>query len=126
MACKMCEARGHNYPGDPPRCAFVGEFGGNWNCATLNALRALFDNAPVDPGLTIRYCDNDDRYAVIDISEVECDRGGNFGVCLWLCWYKQRGHTAAGFILDPSNIPRSPTEHECLCILKHYGATVPE
>lgn len=83
--CKLCDERGHNWPGDPPRCAFDGRVfdPGNWNCATMNVLRTLA--AQFNP----QYSD-EQRCATIPYD----------GMFIVLGWYKHRGTTEIALVIE--------------------------
>lgn len=121
-ACKMCQARGKDWNGDDPKCAFDGEFSKNWNCATLNAIRDICYEGqdPMPPGVDYRYCD-DMKYATVKIDELEDENGDHIGMALWVCWYKNRGCTDAVWILDAYLPPRRPTESELEAIIRAYA-----
>ena len=84
MKCKMCKARGKNWEGSDPKCAFEsGVFSTeNWNCATMNLLRDSTD-----------WKRRDDMDA------------GSIGVIhtVWgylvMLWYKDRGRTTDAYII---------------------------
>lgn len=122
MPCKMCRQRGKDWGGDDPKCAFDAhlDFGDNWMCATLNAIRDICyeGQREMPPGVDYRYCE-DQKYATIKIDEIECS-GERIGYCPWVCWYKNRGGTDAVWILDSYEPPRRPTEGECLAIIEYY------
>jgi hypothetical protein len=76
--CPRCAARIKNWEGDDPKCGFDenGNFlKNNWNCATLNALRA--EDGTID-GCNDHYIKVVGRYDV------------GHGI---LTWYKNRGST---------------------------------
>ena len=121
MACAMCKKRGQDWNGDTPDCYFEGDEH-NWNCATINAIRDLvYEGQDLPQGIHYEYCE-DEKFATINISEVD-DRNENYiGRCLYVAWYKNRGGTDALWILDgEDDTPRKPTEDELLSILRHYG-----
>lgn len=115
--CKMCQNRKKNWEGTNPQCFLSGE---NWNCATINAIRNICykGQEKMPEGVDYQYCD-DMKYATIKIDEVEVS-GENFGLALWLTWYKSRGTTDALWILDDTNPPRKPNEEELLAIIDFY------
>lgn len=127
--CAACAARGKNWQGDDPRCAFASAdatFNSeNWNCATVNAVRDLVweGQNPMPPGVDYRYC-SDQKYATVHTDEVEVD-GERIGLALWVSWYKSRGATEAMWLLSESGPPRLPTEQQLRAILEHYGRFVP-
>lgn len=108
--CKLCRQRGKTWNGDDPKCAFVGEFADNWNCATLNAIR------DIPNGVDYQYCD-DRKYATIKTDGID-----GLGLALWVAWYKSRGNTEAMWLLFADEPPRIPTERELLAIIYHYAA----
>lgn len=123
MPCKRCIARGKDWNGSDPKCAFDGSFQDNWNCATLNAVRDIvYEGQPeMPPGVDFRYCD-DMKYATVKIEEVEDSAGGRIGMALWVAWYKNRGKTDAVWILDNDNPPRVPTEGELERVIQSFTA----
>lgn len=125
MKCKMCRERVKDWNGSDPVCAFDGEFAGNWNCATVNAIRDIcYEGQPDVPGVVYQYCD-DQKYATINISDIETPDGSGLGFALWVLWYKSRGGTDAMWLLDKYEPPRIPTEEECLLIIEHYKPLLP-
>jgi len=96
MTCKRCEERGHPASfGSAPKCAFEeGEFSSdNWNCATMNELRAIAEEREVW---------NQDQYcSIIPVPESEDD----CGEFLVLGWYKHRGKTEAAWVIDEDWAP---------------------
>lgn len=123
MSCKMCRDRGKTWNGDDPKCAFP-DFEGNWNCATVNAIRDIcYEGQNLMPaGVAYQYCENM-KYATIKIDHLEDKRGGRLGYALWVCWYKSRGGTDALWILDSEEPPRRPTEEDLLTIIAAYPPT---
>jgi len=87
MACPRCNERIKDWDGADPDCGFPhGTFTpGNWNCATLNALRDLADESRV-------WCD--------DNSAAVLPAGDGF---VLLRWYKNRGCTEDARWLDFGN-----------------------
>ena len=123
MLCKMCKERGQNWSGDAPTCYFD-DRDGNWNCATINAIRDICDDwgEGFPDGIYFTFCD-DEKYAVIKIDEIDTEDW--IGYCLYVQWYKHRGHTDALWILGEGN-PSNPTEEELLAILKYYKPLLPQ
>lgn len=89
--CPYCQARGQDWSGDPPRCAFpdagqtsavIGFNPDNWNCALLNKLR---QHAELND--LVSY--NDDRNACLLRTPVHVWPGSETHVLL--SWYKSRG-----------------------------------
>lgn len=122
MTCKMCQDRNQDWEGEAPKCGWVDDIEantfsrGNWNCATLNALRTLCQPDRTVTNIDSHYCCDDNRFAVIDISDLdEVD-----GLALWVEWYKDRGNTSDIRILGTSPQARHPTEREILAILYRY------
>ncbi len=74
--CQMCWELGKTWEGDDPKCAFAsGAFSSdNWNCATMNALRDLAEQASSRS--------DEERCGVVPLHD------GSFIV---LGWYKSRG-----------------------------------
>lgn len=94
--CKACDRRGKTWEGGDPKCGFVTDTFdiGNWNCATLNALRDIAESLDV-----IKY-QEDCSIAVIPINNGEIDGW------IVLSWYKRRGRTSsARFICDDIDEP---------------------
>jgi hypothetical protein len=109
MTCKMCIERGKTWEGSDPKCAFDGRFADNWNCATLNAIRALPQYED------IQHCD-DQKYVTISLDGMDLP-----WLALWLTWYKNRGRTDNAVLLGYEHESRLPTEEECLAIIAHFG-----
>mgnify|MGYP001578079903 CR=1 FL=1 len=65
------------------------------------------------------YC-NDEKFATININEVEAPNEGYIGRCLYVAWYKNEGGTDGLWILDGAETPRQPTETELLAIIRAY------
>jgi len=116
MTCKMCIERGKTWNGDDPKCAFDGEFKDNWNCATLSAIRDLYDerNKENHEYIEFQYCD-DQKYMTIKIDHLLND-----ALALWVTWYKSRGRTEAMWLLSEYGAPRLPTEKELVAIINSY------
>ena len=119
----MCLERGKLWEGATPKCYFDNPQD-NWMCALVTAVRHLCP--PYEEprsGIHSEYCD-DDWYAVIktdDIWEGELWDKEDLSRCLYIAWYKDRGHTETlWFLGSGSFIPRIPTEEELLAILGHY------
>jgi hypothetical protein len=100
------------------QCAFETEIFSkdNWNCCTLDLIRDLcYEGQKLHPYINYQYCE-DQKYAIFNISYLdEID-----GDALWISWYKNRGKTDSIWILDSYNIPRLPTEEECILISKYF------
>ncbi len=119
----MCKERIKNWSGDDPVCYFDNP-SQNWNCATLDNIRDLvYEGHELKSGIHYEYCD-DEKFAIINIHEVEIDNedrnGFYIGRCLYVAWYKNRGGTEALWILDGEDMPRFPTEKELLAIINYY------
>ena len=122
MTCKMCQERTKNWCGDDSICYFD-DPSENWNCATLNGIRDICyeGQLTLPEGVHYEYCDGE-KFAAINIHEVEDSKGNYFGRCLYVAWYKNRGGTEALWILDGENdTPRTPTEDELLAIINYYA-----
>lgn len=119
MTCAACQKRGQTWSGSPPVCAFD-DWGGNWNCATLNAIRDIVYEAqsPMPDGVDYRYCE-DQKYATVLVDNVELPSGP--ALALWVTWYKSRGYTSGLWLLSEHDAPRKPTEADCLAICRAYG-----
>lgn len=118
--CAACKTRGKTWEGSDPKCAFLeGEFGDNWNCASVNAIRDLCDRKlpSYKDGIYVRCCE-DQWYAIIDVSHIRLDR---FSYALWLTWYKGRGRTEEMWLLGSGIAPRKPTASELVLIAKVYA-----
>ena len=122
MTCKMCKERGKTWAGSDPACYFdKGEH--NWNCATVNAIRDICEdwNEELPNGAKLTYC-GDEKYATIRVYEIGeiCEEADvEFPYCLYIQWYKHRGHTDALWLLG-EGIARKPTEDELLAVIKYY------
>lgn len=115
MTCRACIDRGKTWLGDDPTCYFD-DPEHNWNCATVNAIRDIcYEGQGLPVGVDYTYCD-DEKYATIKIDEVGVEW---LGYCLYIQWYKQRGHTDQLWILG-NGVPRTPTEEELLAIIDFY------
>lgn len=121
MFCKMCKERVKDWCGDDPVCYFD-KPEHNWNCATINAIRDIvYEGHDLPDGVHYEYCD-DEKFATINIHDIEDDKGNYIGRCLYVAWYKSRGGTEALWILDgEDDIPRQPTEKELIAIIACYG-----
>lgn len=125
MTCKLCLRRGKTWKGGDPVCYFDNPQG-NWKCATLHWIRHLvftggmFEEGreKLHYGVNKQYCD-DNNYATILIDEVKADNKW-FGTCLYLEWYKERGHTDAIYVMSSYQPPRLPTEEELLAVIEYY------
>ena len=135
MKCKLCQEWYRKYPETkvdelghvshhigaicwsfPIGCYWDGEH--EWGCETVGLIRDLvYEGQKLRRGIHYEYCD-DQKYATINIHDVETENGF-IGYCLFLTWYKQRGHTDQILILDDTGC-RKPTEEELLAIHKHY------
>lgn len=126
MTCKMCAERGKTWNGDDPKCAFVGAFEDNWNCATIGALRDICYEGqnPMPAGVDYQYCE-DQKYATVNIDDIETPNGNRIGMALWVSWYKRRGSTDAVWVLDNHHPPRIPTEEEVVTIVNHFRTRLP-
>jgi hypothetical protein len=85
--CPRCRARGQTWPGEPPRCAFPSGLAfdrRNWNCATMNDLRAIAEK--------VAKWNEDEWIAAVPLRER--------ATFLVLAWYKSRGATPQAFLLD--------------------------
>lgn len=104
MPCRLCVADPHPKEFKTPRkCAFESEFfnSDNWNCATLNLLRAGKDNESYSADQTLK---------VIPHS----------GTFLLLGFYKGRGRTEVVAVLDEQVIG-SASLHVCETIIAKKG-----
>lgn len=116
MTCKACQERVKNWNGDNPICSFPkgGEFDFNgWNCATANKIRDLTGQDEPSSYADYRYCD-DQNYSTIKIDQIEEINA----LALWVTWYKHRGRTEGMWLLSQNEIPRKPTEADCITIIK--------
>jgi hypothetical protein len=121
MLCAACKERGQTWTGDSPRCGFsAGEFGENWNCATVNMIRDICYEGQELPGyVDYQYCD-DQKYATICVDAVKGIE--DCPLALWVSWYKNRGGTDAMWLLFEKKPPRRPTAAECLLIVDWHKA----
>jgi len=121
----MCKERGKDWNGSDPNCFFDEPSDHNWNCATVNAIRDIVYEGQDSPrGVHYEYCD-DEKFATINIHDVEGYKLNYIGRCLYVAWYKSRGGTEALWILDgEGDIPRKPTEEELLSIINYYKTQV--
>lgn len=98
--CGWCRRRGQTWDGSAPKCAFPdgGKFvSDNWNCATMNVLRALIDTGS-------EVWSDDQWLGTLAV-------GGKF---LVLSWYKRRGRTEGAWLVDAGEIrPISLADAEC-------------
>ena len=101
--CPRCKQRGKDWIGDDPKCAFKkGVFSGdNWNCATMNALRALCKDE-----MTV--CNEDQNVCVLPYPD--------FGHIV-LEWYKSRGRTEGAWMLHGKDKPTKLTLEEAEFLL---------
>lgn len=120
MTCRMCLARGKTWKGDDPTCYFDNP-DENWNCATISAIRDIcYEGQELAAGVNYEYCD-DEKFATINIYDVDDKKGNYIGRCLYVAWYKSRGGTEALWVLNgEGDTPRRPTEEELLAIITYY------
>jgi hypothetical protein len=117
MICAACEKRGKTWEGGDPICSFPngGEFdSAGWNCATANAIRDLCGQDDPHPAADHRYC-NDQHYSTIKVDRVRLLTGS--ALALWVSWYKHRGRTEAMWLLSENELPRRPTEADCIAVI---------
>lgn len=90
MTCERCKKRGKTWNGGDPVCAFEGGMFSdeNWNCATMNELRALVEDRAVW---------NEDNNAAILPLKYE-------PYFLFMGWYKSRGRTDYVGVFDGSRM----------------------
>jgi hypothetical protein len=102
MVCAMCEERGKTWEGGDPECAFRGGYftHGNWNCATMNALREYGLETAQRDVETPKHCWNEDQNCLVIPVDDHLGLSCNFIV---LGWYKSRGKTEQA---------REMTDHE--------------
>ena len=122
----MCLKRVKDWDGDDPVCYFD-KPKLNWRCATINAIRDIvYEEQDLPNGVHYEYCD-DEKFATINIHDIEDDGGNYIGRCLYVAWYKSRSGTEALWILDGrDDIPRQPTENELIAIIAYYKEIVDE
>lgn len=110
MTCTLCKQRGKTWQGADPKCAFEhGAFSTeNWNCATMNKLRAL-----VPENKVMRHVDNQNT-ALIDITD-QNTAGAN---TLWLTWYKNRGRVDNAMLMSDNKPPCWPNENDVLDVIR--------
>jgi len=120
--CQRCETRGKIWNGSDPKC-FKEDWENNWNCATLNEFRELFDywyDEKPPEGVVYRHYD-DQNYMMLFIADIDInDNEDEFPSYLYLSWYKQRGATENVYLLFNGQPCRRPTESEMDIILKYY------
>ena len=119
VMCDACDKRGKTWKGDDPKCAFTGgKFGENWNCATVGMVRDICYEGQIETpaGVDFKYCE-DNRYATLKVNDIELE---DRPLALWVSWYKSRGSTQAMWLLFDNELPRPPTEKECLAIVEFY------
>ena len=119
MVCSMCKERGKTWTGSESACGFGGgSFDtGNWNCATVNAIRDIcYEGRKLPPGVDYQYCE-DQKYATIKVDHID-ELGGS--LALWLTWYKNRVRTDEMWLLFDGLPPRRPTWVECEAIIAAY------
>ena len=130
MACKRCEERGKTWNGADPRCAFLnGVFDtNNWNCATANAIREIFDEREDYRIYSLR--DEDQNIALLSTLDFDVlpklnaeGKPNRQPTSLWVGWYKERGRTEGMYLMFEYVPPCPPTEEECLKIIAHYNAS---
>ena len=97
MTCKKCRERVKNWSGSDPVCYFDNPQG-NWNCDTLNGIRDItYEGQALKNGIHYEYCD-DEKFATINIHEVDDENGNYIGRCLYVAWYKiEGGQRLCGF-----------------------------
>lgn len=127
-ACPHCQTTTPTWSGSLRECAFVdgSAFSShNWNCATVNRLRALCEpeRRSVLDGVAI-YATNDLWHALIDVSEVPLHEQSNSIVWLQVIWYKRRGQTLNVSVIDTEGDVASATEEQCLTTLKHLESNL--
>lgn len=131
MVCAACHKRGKpDSFGSDPKCAFPdgGPFtADNWNCATLNAIRAPLEEivleGAVHDRVIVQSCfrDSDQTNAMINLYDIDGELSWPDGDCLFVSWYKQRGSTTAMWLLASDSrdgTPHAPTEADVLLIAK--------
>lgn len=125
MTCHRCE-QPQDWGGDHRRCAFENpnEWSPeNWNCGTMNALRAYgyeggWDFS--DNGVVYSDYHGDQSYMHVPlVSYSDSPIEDQDAVALWLTWYKRRGTVEQAWILSYVGAPRRPSLAEMDGILKH-------
>ena len=110
MPCPRCEKRGRpkNF-GSAPQCAFeAGVFDtANWQCATMNVLRALVGDA--EAGLLNGWKNRDGptQHSIGILHVPEYKDGGGFHIVM--SWYKERGQTARAYVFRSCEGPTELT-----------------
>lgn len=110
----MCRDRGQAWPGDPPTCAFpdgADFISGNWNCATMNALRSAAEDHRTQ---------HDDQSIGVVLFDNEPQHKPSAGFIV-LCWYKSRGCTSVAFVTGDDNPPRPLTYGLAHAVARSYG-----
>jgi len=118
MACRMCEERGKDWSGSAPVCYFD-DSRGNWNCATVNAIRDICDGSQEMPRGVVLMHWEDENFALINVWECDFGDDEEFIGCLYVQWYKRRGRTERLLLLGEET-NREPTEKELLVIIEYY------
>ncbi len=120
--CQRCNERGKIWNGSDPKC-FMEDWENNWNCATLNEFRELFDywyDEEPPKGITYKHYD-DHNYMMLFIADITINgEEDEYPSYLYLSWYKRRGATENVYLLFNGQPCRRPTESEMDVILKHY------
>lgn len=108
--CRRCAERVKDWHGDDPKCAFItGVFdSGNWNCATMNALRDVVG----DPWDSDDWLWSEDQY----LGRLAWD-----GVFIVLSVYKRRGRVEGAWIVSESSaLPLAIDEAEAYLAGEDY------
>ena len=108
MTCQMCTERGKTWNGSDPQCAFEdGIFNAdNWNCATMNELRAIAENISI----SYRHDPNAASFGAVPFES-------GFIV---MTWYKNRGKTGNAQVMWDDEPTKPLTEEIALEAIKYH------
>ena len=121
--CPRCLARGKDWTGGDPKCAFLsGVFDtDNWNCATANCLRELADafwtNGDGSDKVWTHRSFSAGSMGVVQIPETGPTAIGY----VVMTWYKDRGRTGQMWVMYDDDPPRPLTLSEAEEILEAYA-----
>jgi hypothetical protein len=123
MTCKYCSTLKKDWTGGDPKCAFrAGRFcADNWMCATMTALRTLFDDCDPLNESTVPIIVDEQRYVMLPVADIFYrDNEPNYDV-LCVGWYKDRGRTETLVLLGDAVICPNPSEKDLERILNFYA-----
>jgi hypothetical protein len=121
MSCLACIAREKTWRGDDPKCAFTeGVFTReNYRCATADLIRDITEIED-NPNIHRVFCESEERYATINVDDIDALGEEGHPLALWVQWYKNRGGTQGMLLMFENAPPRPPTEAECVAIIEYY------